>query len=34
MDELIAPIIYRILFSHTLPDFTWASVLLAKLLRV
>jgi len=34
MDELIAPVVYRILFSQTLPDFTWASTLLVKLLRI
>ena len=33
MDELVAPIIYRILFSQSLPDFTWASSLLTKLLK-
>ncbi len=32
MDGVIAPLIYRILFAQTLPDFTLASLLLGKLL--
>ncbi|WP_052752460.1 TetR/AcrR family transcriptional regulator [Tatumella morbirosei] len=33
MDELIAPLVYRIMFSDTLPDFSLASALLDKLLK-